>query len=115
MLKSKCIVSGIAVAIHCPCTVWKTVLVALWQFSHGIIPQFEQASSMSALGQKQTCAAQKVMSALPPIATVKADIAGRDEGTGIYLRCTSNVDLLCYGEGIVHTMPRYRTALSILV
>jgi hypothetical protein len=28
---------------------------------------------MSALGQKQTCAAQKVMSALPPTATVKAD------------------------------------------
>jgi len=29
---------------------------------------------MSALGQKQTCAAQKSMSALPPIATAKADI-----------------------------------------
>jgi len=28
---------------------------------------------MSALGQKQTCAAQKGMSALPPIATAKAD------------------------------------------
>ena len=28
----------------------------------------------SALGQKQTCAAQKGMSALPPIATAKADI-----------------------------------------
>ena len=27
---------------------------------------------MSALGQKQTCAAQKVMSALPPIATLVA-------------------------------------------
>jgi hypothetical protein len=26
------------------------------------------------LGQKQTCAAQKAMSALPPIATAKADI-----------------------------------------
>ncbi|MGC1319095.1 MAG: hypothetical protein WA866_20995, partial [Pseudolabrys sp.] len=34
---------------------------------------------MSALGQKQTCAAQKVMSALPP----KADMCGatRDERT----------------------------------
>jgi len=29
---------------------------------------------MSALGQKQTCAAHNGMSALPPIATVKADI-----------------------------------------
>jgi len=29
---------------------------------------------MSALGQKQTCAMQNVMSALPPIATAKADI-----------------------------------------
>ena len=28
---------------------------------------------MSALGQKQTYAAQQVMSALPPIATAKAD------------------------------------------
>jgi hypothetical protein len=33
---------------------------------------------MSALGQKQTFAAQKVMSALPLIATVKADIAVQD-------------------------------------
>jgi hypothetical protein len=29
---------------------------------------------MSALGQKQTCASQKVMSALLPIATAKADL-----------------------------------------
>jgi hypothetical protein len=29
---------------------------------------------MSALGQKQTCAPQNVMSALPPIATAKADM-----------------------------------------
>jgi hypothetical protein len=29
---------------------------------------------MSALGQKQTCAPQKVMSALPPKATAKADM-----------------------------------------
>ena len=33
---------------------------------------------MSALGQKQTCAAQKPMSALPLIATVKADIGLQD-------------------------------------
>jgi hypothetical protein len=32
---------------------------------------------MSALGQKQTCAVQNGMSALPPIATVKADIVRR--------------------------------------
>ena len=32
---------------------------------------------MSALGQKQTCAAQKGMSALPPIATAKADFRKR--------------------------------------
>jgi len=29
---------------------------------------------MSVLGQKQTCAVQKGMSALPPLATAKADI-----------------------------------------
>jgi len=33
---------------------------------------------MSALGQKRTYAAHKVMSALPPIATVKADIGDLD-------------------------------------
>jgi len=32
---------------------------------------------MSALGQKQTYAVQQVMSALPPIATEKADIRNR--------------------------------------
>jgi hypothetical protein len=32
---------------------------------------------MSALGQKQTCAVQNGMSALPPIATAKADIRKR--------------------------------------
>src|SRR5215471_14489429 len=32
---------------------------------------------MSALGQKRTCAVQEAMSALPPIATVKADISKR--------------------------------------
>ena len=35
---------------------------------------------MSALGQKQTCAAQKVMSALPLIATAKADIKAGARG-----------------------------------
>jgi hypothetical protein len=34
----------------------------------------DHASRMSALGQKQTPALQKAMSALPPIATAKADM-----------------------------------------
>jgi hypothetical protein len=36
---------------------------------------------MSALGQKQTFALQKAMSALPPIATTKADIPEQNELT----------------------------------
>jgi hypothetical protein len=60
-------------------------------------------TSMSALGQKQTCAAQKGMSALPSKAVEIADIACPDGGQSISaLPCTSNVDLLRYGEGIVH-------------
>jgi hypothetical protein len=35
------------------------------------------AEVMSALGQKRTYAAQQVMSALPPIATAKADFRAR--------------------------------------
>ena len=38
---------------------------------------------MSALGQKQTCAAQKGMSALPPKATAKADIDGLEAADGL--------------------------------
>jgi hypothetical protein len=34
---------------------------------------FRNAIGMSALGHKRTCAVQLVMSALPPIATAKAD------------------------------------------
>jgi hypothetical protein len=33
-----------------------------------------ESARMSALGQKQTCALQQAMSALPPIATEIADI-----------------------------------------
>src|SRR5262249_22498222 len=40
--------------------------------------------AMSALGQKRTCAVQKGMSALPPIATGKADIPKRSYP--LYLR-----------------------------
>ena len=58
---------------------------------------------MSALGQKQTFAVQYVVSALPPKAVEIADIVGLDGGQSISaLPCTSNVDLLSYGEGIVH-------------
>jgi hypothetical protein len=39
---------------------------------------FVSVNSMSALGQQQTCAVQKAMSALPPIATAKADIGTLD-------------------------------------
>src|SRR5262249_49637502 len=46
--------------------------------THGIGSSHHRGSStrddMSALGQKQTCALQNVMSALHPIATAKADI-----------------------------------------
>ena len=38
---------------------------------------------MSALGQKQTLAAQKAMSALPPKATAKADIGTLERAKGI--------------------------------
>ena len=58
---------------------------------------------MSALGQKQTCTVQEGMSALPPRAFEIADIAGPDGGQSISaLPCTSNVDLLRYGEVIAH-------------
>jgi hypothetical protein len=58
---------------------------------------------MSALGQKRTFAAQKSKSALPSIAVEIADIAGPDTGQSISaLPCTSDVDLLRYGKGIVH-------------
>jgi hypothetical protein len=58
---------------------------------------------MSALGQKQTFAVQNAMSALPPIAVEIADIAGPDGGQSISaLPFILNVDLLRYGEGIVH-------------
>jgi hypothetical protein len=55
------------------------------------------------LGHKRTFAVQKSMSALPPIATKKADIAGPDGGRALLLcPIRSDVDLLRYGEGIVH-------------
>ena len=58
---------------------------------------------MSALGQKRTFCDAGAMSALPPIAVEIADIAGPDGGQSISaLPCNSNVDLLRYGEGIVH-------------
>jgi hypothetical protein len=46
---------------------------------------------MSALGQKQACAAQKGMSALPPIATAKADIGARKFMSSLGQKRTSAV------------------------
>jgi hypothetical protein len=43
-------------------------------FHHVAFRQLELLISMSALGQKPTYALQKAMSALPPGATVKADM-----------------------------------------
>src|SRR5262245_36054678 len=40
-------------------------------------PTLGDRTAMSALGQKQTCAAHKLMSALPPIATAKANFRKR--------------------------------------
>jgi hypothetical protein len=52
---------------------------------------------MSALGQKQTFALQQAMSALPPIATAKADIIPADvlpvgQG-GLSMNCVAAVDV----------------------
>ena len=58
---------------------------------------------MSALGQKQTFCDAGAMSALPPIAVEIGDIVGNDGGQSISaLPCTSDVNLFCDGEGIVH-------------
>src|SRR5262249_34257954 len=43
----------------------------------GLLSRICAAVQISALGQKQTCAAHKLMSALPPKATAKADIRKR--------------------------------------
>jgi hypothetical protein len=56
---------------------------------------------MSALGQKQTCAVQNVMSALPPKATEIADINEGQSISALPLQ-GSNVDLLRYCKGIIH-------------
>ena len=50
---------------------------------------FDRSVQMSALGQKRTYAAQQVMSALPPIATAKADFC-RAKG---HVRFTSKADI----------------------
>src|SRR5262245_60965981 len=55
---------------HCSGVVWGSS----W---FGIGTGLLNSPPMSALGQKQTCAAHKLMSAFPPIATVKADIRKR--------------------------------------
>jgi hypothetical protein len=50
---------------------------------------------MSVLGHKRTCAPQKVMSALPPIATEKADFHGdvRFTPESGHVRCISSCPL----------------------
>ena len=59
-------------------------------------------SHMSALGQKQTCAAQKGMSALPPESGRNSGHRISVKGRALLCPVRSNVDLLRYGEGIVH-------------
>src|SRR5262249_6584429 len=49
---------------------------------------------MSALGQKQTYALQKAMSALPPIATAKADMEIEPLGLGFYKNFASGVSFV---------------------
>jgi hypothetical protein len=54
---------------------------------------------MSALGQKQTYAAQQVMSALPPIATAKAD--SRKRSCPLYPRkrtCAVQIQMSALGQ-----------------
>jgi hypothetical protein len=55
---------------------------------------------MSALGQKETCAVQTVISALPPIAVEIADIAPRWR-TEHFCSALSSNGLPRYDEGIV--------------
>jgi len=47
---------------------------------------------MSALGHKQTYAVQKAMSALPPIATAKADICPLRETTSLRVATQNKID-----------------------
>ncbi|MGB8017570.1 MAG: hypothetical protein WCF80_17100 [Pseudolabrys sp.] len=55
------------------------------------------------MGQKQTFALRNDKSALPAKAVEIANIAGADGGQSISaLPCTSNIDLLRYGESVVH-------------
>ena len=70
---------------------------------------------MSALGQKQTCASQKAMSALPRKATEIADIEGSDRGQSTSaLPRSFKRGLLRYGEGTIHINAEV-TVLSIFV
>jgi hypothetical protein len=56
------------------------------------------AAMMSALGQKQTCAMQNVVSTLPPIATAKADFRARS--CLLYSQertCAAQLMMSCFG------------------
>jgi hypothetical protein len=58
---------------------------------------------MSALGQKATCLSFYFMSALPLKATELVTLRAPDGGQSTSaLPVRSNVDLLRYGEGVVH-------------
>jgi hypothetical protein len=57
---------------------------------------------MSALGHKRTYAVQKAMSALPPKATELATCTSRWRAEHFCSSVRLDVDLLRYGEGIVH-------------
>ena len=61
---------------------------------------------MSALGQKQTYAAQQVMSALPPIATAKADSCRRS-----CLLYPKNGHVRCTSSGLLWALSGHETNL----
>jgi len=62
---------------------------------------------MSALGQKQTCALQNLMSALPPIATAKADMPQ------LVMSALSPKADMCGATGDVRFWDRFRVVRMI--
>src|SRR5262245_34537917 len=60
------------------------------------------STPMSALGQKQTCASQKAMSALPPIATAKSGFRKRLD------MCGATRDVRCGPFSKAHTRKQSR-------
>src|SRR5262245_12998253 len=66
--------------------------------------------AMSALGQKQTHAVQQRMSALPPIATAKADIRKRSCPLCTRKQTCGALAYVCYGP--IADMPPFRVFSS---